>query len=394
MSAASGAEEFSSAPGAGKINHQTGVRAWRLNRHEGELIFAILAIKVLLFLFVSWSYQISNNQLFPDFMSRLSIWNRWDAPHYLDLARGGYLAAADDRFRLVFYPLYPWLTRLGAFVVQDYFLSALIISGLAAFAAGVMFYRLAREDEKAATAQRAVFFLFLFPTSYFLHIGYTESLFIALVVSSFYAARTGNWLTAGVCGAFATLTRVNGLVLIPALLVEAAWQYRKDRRIDWRWGWIGLTVIGFLIYLAVNYQVTGNAFEFSNIMRAKWGKYLSSPSFGLSELYQGFIWRNAWEQQMIVFQEILFIIVGAVGTLVAFWKLRPSYGVWMLLNLLLWISTSNIQSTPRYVLALFPLFILFGRIARHPLYLILILFWSIFFMTFFAVRFARSEWAF
>lgn len=387
-----GAEATSSATDENKTNRQP--RLWHLSRHERELIVIILAVKMLLFLFVSWAYQVTNNQLFVGLTARLRIWDRWDAPHYLDIARTGYQAAAEERFRIVFYPLYPWLTRMFSFIVQDYFLSALIVSGLASLVIGVMLYRLVRLDEKEVTAQRAVLFLFLFPTSYFLHIGYTESLFIALVVSAFYAARSGNWLAAGICGAFATLTRVNGLLLIPALIVEAVWQYRKERRINWQWGWIGLTAAGFLIYLALNRQVTGNAFEFSSIMRQKWGKYLSTPWHGLYELYQGLLGRAPWEQQMIAFQEILFIVVGVAATIFAFWKLRPSYTVWMALNLLLWMSTSSIQSTPRYLLALFPLFILFGRAARYPLWQSLILFWSMFFMSFFAVRFAQGMWAF
>lgn len=375
-----------------KTNQQ--LRVWHLSGRERELIGIILAVKALLFLFASWAYQISNNQPFAGLMQRLKIWDRWDAPHYLDLARNGYQAADEERFRLVFYPLYPWLTRLFAVIVSDYFLSALLVSAVASLVAGVMLYRLARLDEKEITAQRAVVCLFLFPTSYFLHIGYTESLFIALVISTFYAARSGNWLAAGICGAFATLTRVNGLLLIPALMVEAVWQYRKERRINWQWGWIGLTMAGFLGYLGLNRQVTGNAFAFSSIMREKWGKYLTSPSHGLGELYQSMMWRAPWEQQMVGFQEILFIVLGVAATIVAFWKLRPSYGVWMALNLLLWTSTSSIQSTPRYLLALFPLFILFGRAVRRPLWQTLILFWSIFFLSFFAIRFVRGEWAF
>lgn len=391
-SAADSAEASLSATHDNKTNRKP--RAWHLSGRERGLIVIILTVKALLFLFASWAYQISSNQSFAGLMARLKIWDRWDAPHYLDLARNGYQAADEERFRLVFYPLYPWLTRLFAVVVSDYFLSALLVSALASLVAGVMLYRLARLDEKEVTAERAVVFLFLFPTSYFLHIGYTESLFIALVISAFYAARSGNWLAAGICGALATLTRVNGLLLIPALAVEAIWQYRKERRINWQWGWIGLTVAGFLVYLALNQQIAGNAFEFSSIMRQKWGKYLSSPLHGLGELYQGMLWRAPWEQQMGAFQEVLFIALGVAATIVAFWKLRPSYGVWMALNLMLWISTSSIQSTPRYLLALFPLFILFGRAARHPLWQTLILFWSIFFMSFFAVRFVRGEWAF
>ena len=80
---------------------------------------------------------------------------------------------------------------------------------------------------------RAAWFLLIFPTAYFLHIGYTESLFLALVLGSFLAARTDRWWLAGILGGLAALTRINGLVLIPALAAEAwlAWDEDPQHRL-------------------------------------------------------------------------------------------------------------------------------------------------------------------
>ncbi len=46
--------------------------------------------------------------------------------------------------------------------------------------------RLDLDDELAS---RAVWFLYIYPTAYFLHIGYTEALFLALTLATFLAAR-------------------------------------------------------------------------------------------------------------------------------------------------------------------------------------------------------------
>ena len=43
-------------------------------------------------------------------------------------------------------------------------------------------------------------FLLVFPTAYFLHIGYTESLFLALAFGSMWLARTNRWWLAGLLG--------------------------------------------------------------------------------------------------------------------------------------------------------------------------------------------------
>jgi Gpi18-like mannosyltransferase len=65
-------------------------------------------------------------------------------------------------------------------------------------------------------------------TAYFLVLGYTESLFLALSLASFYFARKGKWLTCGSLAALGAATRVNGIVLLPALIVEAF--LNKDKR--------------------------------------------------------------------------------------------------------------------------------------------------------------------
>src|SRR5207253_1361433 len=82
--------------------------------------------------------------------------------------------------------------------------------------------------------------------------------FLALVRASFLAARGGRWASAGVAGAFASLARVNGLLLVPALAVEALVEYRRTRKFNAAWLWIALAGVGFLGYLLLNKQVTGD----------------------------------------------------------------------------------------------------------------------------------------
>ena len=65
--------------------------------------------------------------------SGLEIWNRWDAPHYLDLARYGYNAEGpgDVPLFIVFYPLYPWLTGAVNAVLGDPVVSGFLVTTVA-----------------------------------------------------------------------------------------------------------------------------------------------------------------------------------------------------------------------------------------------------------------------
>ncbi|HYP53406.1 MAG TPA: hypothetical protein VEQ42_07690, partial [Pyrinomonadaceae bacterium] len=80
-------------------------------RVDWSLVGFMLAVKSLVFLFGVQAYQLLSNRSPGGFYGWLEIWNRWDAPHYLDLARGGYTNVGNQRPWLVFYPLYPWAVR-------------------------------------------------------------------------------------------------------------------------------------------------------------------------------------------------------------------------------------------------------------------------------------------
>ena len=331
-------------------------------------------------------------------------WVRWDAPHYLDLAVFGYRATGvgdlvgpggyralnpgDLPFYGVFYPLFPWLTASVIAILHDPSLASFLVSGLALCVAGLLLFRLVSLEDGPAVGLRAVWFLLIFPTAYFLQIGYTESLFLALVLGSFLAARTDRWLLAGILGALAALTRINGLVLIPALIAEAVMLWWPQRGpYDRRWLWIGLIPLGPLVYVVLNQAVYGDALAFLAIQSEHWHKALSPPWVGIGDLLNSSLPR-AW------IPELAFVALGIVATIVSARRFPLSWTVWMAGNLLLFTSTSLILSVPRYDLILFPMFAWFGQLARTRSRLIVMSAVSLAGLAFFAGRFALGMWAF
>jgi hypothetical protein len=354
---------------------------------DSETTFLVLVLKGLV-LFVA---TLSIGTLFDQSETWHTLWNRWDASHYLKLAENGYTATGDGRFSIVFYPLYPWLIRAVSFVCRSYFGAALLVSGAASICAAILLRRLVELDEPAKVARLTVWFLLIFPTAYFLHIGYTESLFLALVVGSLMAARMQFWALAGVLGALASLTRVNGLLLAPTLLVEAWLQYRQTRRIDWRWLWIGATGLGFAGYLFLNYRVTGDPFAFSPIMEEHWYKKLTFPWVGIRDVWLRIPGFNLTEG----LHEFIFIVFSFLCTVWCWIKLRPTYAAWMTLNWLLINSTTYVVSVPRYCLTLFPIFIIFGRFAAaRPLADRIMSAIFLLLLALFATKFAHGTWSF
>ena len=234
-----------------------------LRRREWRTISIVISIKALLFLFGAQSYQVLQNQRAGGLRGWLDIWNRWDSLNYQKLAEFGYSATGELQPLLVFYPLYPWTVRLFAFVTRDYLISAFIVSTIASLVTAVLLQRLVELDYSKELAQRAVWFLFIFPTSYFCTSATPKACFSCWRSAASIAARQQNWLLAGLLGALTCMTRANGLVLLPVLVVEAFQQYRTTRRWQWEWLYIVLAGFGFCGYLLLNQHVTGNPFAFT-----------------------------------------------------------------------------------------------------------------------------------
>jgi Gpi18-like mannosyltransferase len=360
-----------------------------------NVIATVLIIKVLILFFAAQSYQIMTDQPLKDANWFLGIWNHWDAVWYLKIAQEGYTAVGEDRFFIVYFPFYPALIALFQIVVRDYLISAFIVSGVATVVLGLTFKELVKLDYSEKTAQLAVLFLFIFPTSYFLHIPYTESVFLVLIVGCFLAARRRIWLAASILGALACLTRINGLILIPALAFEIWGEYRERRQFNCKWLFLAMVPAGFGLYLALNYFVTGDPLMFLIHQREHWSRYFRVPWEGIWETYLRIDNPKRTDAQMYGVQELIFVIIGFVGTVAGWRYLRNSYRVWMAGNWLLFVSTSFVLSVPRYTITLFPLFILMALAARRNWWLnVFFVVWSILYLSLFITQFARGWWAF
>lgn len=357
------------------------------------LIGFVVGVKILLLVHGALSFLLPWNQSIRDLHTFFDIWNRWDALNYLHIAEFGYQAAGDKQHLLAFYPLYPALIRLVEPLCGSFLAAGFWISTVASFSAAALFHRLARLDH-AEDANRAVFFLFAFPTSYALHIPYTESLFLTLSCGSLLCARSRRWALAGLLGACAALTRINGVALGAALLLEIWTCYREDKRWRTEWLFVLLVPAGAIGYLLVNFLVAGDPFAFLRFQHEHFRRTLDWPWNGYFEMWKAFLRRASSEAFVLRGQELLFATLMLAGTIASVVKLRASYAAFMVVNALLVMSFTYPWSVPRYTLILFPLYLLMARTGRKPLAFALMTAWSLLFLSFFSSLFVRGFWAF
>lgn len=328
-----------------------------------------------------------------------NVFNHWDAPHYTDIAKNWYETdpTLDAYNFIVFFPLYPILIRLFTISLTYINASALIVSNICSIIVFLYLYKLAKHEFNEGVAVKAVLFLSIFPTAYFFSAPYTESLFFALTIASFYYARKGKWSLAGPLGLLASLTRLAGLLLLPVLIIEyyhqKGWKLKKT---DLKISWTFLTLAGFLIYLAINNQVTGNPFTFMDIEATHWYNRLD-PVTGLINAYHSITGYGYPDNIGLGIAPLAFAIFGLLMVSLSLWKrLRPSYIAYTFLSWSLAVSTSWWISVPRYIMAMFPMFILIGLLLnnKRPVYAIPIIIISGALLCYFTAIFAIGWWAF
>ena len=350
----------------------------------------VLAIKILLFYFggtsqgVLWDKYITNPQQW------FEIWDQWDFGYYQKIAEFGYSGTDGSA---AFYPLFPWLLRVVACFTKSYLAAGLIVSGMASVVAAILLRRLVQLDYPASVAMRSVWFFLIFPTAYFLHIGYSEGLFLALALASIFAARVDRWWLAGVLGAFCWMSRAPGAVLVPTLAVEATQQYWRERHWKWRWLWIAIVPTGFAVYLLINWSVSGDPFAFLQTRKTIFEQSFASPLAGIRQA----IWAQyptPGEAEMVGAQELFFVGLGFVCMIISWIKLRPAYAMWMTASWILYSSVSFFRSVPRYTLTMFPIFVLFALLGRSRFWAGVLTVWSLLLFALFAVLFAHGQWAF
>ncbi|MCX7922324.1 MAG: glycosyltransferase family 39 protein [Clostridia bacterium] len=341
----------------------------------------VISSRIFIYLIGYMGVLLIKNQGIDIIGSFESLWNRWDSPHYISIAKDWYQNSGDPQNFIVFYPLYPLLIKLLALINGNYFLSAVLCSNISLILACFYLQKLVKTEFEESFCVPTIKYLLIFPFSFFFGLAYTESLFMALSIMTFYYLRKKDWVTAGICGMLAALTRNFGLLLlIPALveylIVSGTVENLKKKRFltiishFFREGiYIFLMPIGFVIYLYINKSVTGDWFRFLTIQKNHWNNSFGFFGENVRNHFMNALtttWDSAarvslWIPQVFIFIiTILFIFYGLN-------KLRVSYLAYMVAYLLVTFSPTWLLSGPRYISALFPIYLLLGLASRNKI---------------------------
>jgi len=306
----------------------------------------------------------------------LEPWVRWDAVHHLNLAMRGYFDISVSE--TIFYPMYAGITRLVAFLIgNQYILAGLFVSTLATF---FTFYLLKRIGDKvfdSSTGTWSVIALVVYPLSFFLIAPYTESLFLAFTLGGFFAAYDRRWWLAGMLSIFASLTRGPGMATFAAFAVLAFFQWREVK------GHLPLKTIFAILFAIIAPFLGGLGFMawrqsvgFPPMSEVLW-KY--TQTFFVNPIWGVFMAFRQWIQVFDLPTTLDILSILLFSGILVLMLVRPKWRKWeliayMAVSLLGLLSrggygVASLKSFSRYVLVLFPAFIILGDFlstARRP----------------------------
>ena len=301
--------------------------------------------------------------LTPGLHNLFTSFERFDALWFLRIAASGYRANDGSA---AFFPLYPIAVRVISSVIGGRPLAAaILVSNAATFGALCALYFLTASELSERIAKTTVLYVALFPTAVFLFAPYSEALFLLLTLTAFWGARRHRWWIAAAAGIGAALTRNVGLLLVPALLVEAFQQWRrKEVRLVPALGAALAPALGTIAYLGYWRARTGDWLAPVHV-QSGWERHLSSPTStivrGTGEAFRWFgVFAGGYH-----FLDWLLFVPFVAALVYSAWRLRPTYvtylGLSLLAPLMFIFAQRPLMSLPRFEVVMFPAFWAFAE---------------------------------
>lgn len=287
---------------------------------------------------------------------------RQDALWFFRIAESGYHAGDGSA---AFFPLYPLLVRAVSVLTGGSMLAAgILVSNISFLGALLVLHSLTALEFSEGHARTTVLLVAIFPTSFFFLAPYSESTFLLLSVTAFWCARRDRWALAALAAALAAMTRSIGIVLAPALLVEAFQQHREAGvPLLPRAAAAVATLVGPLLYFL--YWIV--AFDDGLAPLQAQRTWQRVATFPLRTLIDG-LWA-AYRYGGVWLIDVLVVGVVLVCAVISWWRLRPGYAVYAAASLLVPLAypfpSRPLLSVPRFVAVIFPSFWILADLAER-----------------------------
>lgn len=305
-------------------------------------------------------------------------WAQWDGGHYYTIATQGY----NEPNKFAFFPLYPVAVKALSFILfGNTILAGLLISN----AAFLTFLYVINSVVKKQFGEKAAFnttvTYLLFPTTFFAVAFYSESLFLLLTALVLKLIQVKKIYLAAAFVVLASLTRLIGIFLVIPLAFAVFKNFKKA------WA-IAISLSGIVVYCLYLFRRFDDPFYFSTV-QTSWHRYLTNPIATIYSYFTVNPFHKPFNDYLDLFLTLIFTIFLVVGIK----KIPLSWSIYGFLSIIIPASTGTLTSMPRYLLATFPVFILFGLYAGDKTILkIIIWFLMLFLQIVLVMMFVNGHW--
>ena len=261
------------------------------------------------------------------------------------------------------FPFYPILIKIFS-PFFGYLWSMLSVNLVASILAAVVFYLFVKEFKYSKSPLwLTIIFLFL-PARWFIvrSLGSPESLFILLLITSFYFFKKKNYWLAGIFGGLTQLTKPPGILLFVAFAIYLLWENWQELKKNWMLQLINLLKKVYPLFL-IPITLMGIFTYFQYVYGDFWAYFHSGDNIHLFwPPLQVFNATARWVGTFWLEEVIYVYLLGILGVVLLFKQKRIDLGIFasVFFYTTLFISHRDIA---RYSLPMMP----FLLIAFEPL---------------------------
>ena len=326
----------------------------------------------------------------------------WDARYFIGIALKGY--GLQPSGLPAFFPLFPLILRASSFFSVNVVLWGLLVNFIASFGAVYFLYKLAYDYLKnKELAYKAVDIFIFFPTAFFLCVLYTEAIFCFLCFGAFYFAKKRNWLVSNIFIAFATASRLVGVVLAVAIFIEYLSSIKfKFKNIKTDILYFLIAPFGLILYSIYLHYAFDDFLFFKNAYKYGWTERNAFKPNVFESIYKqsiyfvGLFMKRPEGWTYVLYNQSIgyFAWLGAFYIGVKSLKKIPySYTFFIFANLFIILSQGIFDSIGRYIIVLFPIFIFLAKYFENkPIKYNYYILTSASVMILFAILFANGFW--
>lgn len=335
-------------------------------------------------------------------------WVRWDSFWYESIVDRHPRFLPANHSNANFFPFYSWISWIVALPFRAFldaehafYIGGLIVSSAAFLLGLTAVERLARTLAGADVSARTVWLIAVFPFSFFLTAVYADALYFCLCAWSLTCAYERRWPLACTLAAMASMTRIPGVALFPALGLEYLRQngFRFDS-LRKAAPYVAILAIGPIVIGSYYYWRYGDPLAFLHARQLGWNRavgivgwtrdfryFFQPPIFECSSVADC-LREFAPTRVLLGASYVLLLPVSIALTMSAARTLGAGLTAWALISIAMSLP-NGLDGVGRFTAVLFPVFIALAMRLRTRAALVAVCVGCLPFLLLFFAQFAR-----